>query len=137
MIEALDGRDDEGPSHPSVVCRISHLFSLRIPLRCSWRISQPEEFLPTADDIPSRGIQCSKKKKKIPPFSREREKKIKKTLSVALVVGEHDELDTEKGAPRSHELHPQFYVLMSQWDPQTLTAQRSSAAGFLKISSIP
>lgn len=25
VIEALDGRDDEGPSHPSVVCRISHL----------------------------------------------------------------------------------------------------------------
>lgn len=25
VIEALDGRDDEGPSHPSVICRISHL----------------------------------------------------------------------------------------------------------------
>ena len=25
VVEALDGGDDEGPSHPSVVCRISHL----------------------------------------------------------------------------------------------------------------
>lgn len=31
VIEALDGRDDEGPPHPSVICRISHLLSLWSP----------------------------------------------------------------------------------------------------------
>lgn len=75
VVEAPDGRDDEGPSHPSVIRRISHLRTLS-GHRCarahahtdthtlaSRRIGQPpQEFLRTADDIPSRGIRCSKKK---------------------------------------------------------------------------
>lgn len=65
VVEALDGRDDKRASHPSVLCCISHRPSVRrCPFRC-WRLSQ-EELLLNADDIPSRGIQRSKKNKKNP-----------------------------------------------------------------------
>lgn len=64
MVEALDGGDDEGPSHPPVICRVSHLQPRRAPL-CSWRFTQPREFLLTADDIPHGGIQRSRGKKSL------------------------------------------------------------------------
>lgn len=62
VVEALDGGDDEGPSHPPVICRISHLQPCGAPL-CSWRFTQPREFLLT-DDIPHEGIQRSSGGKK-------------------------------------------------------------------------
>lgn len=77
MVEALDGGDDEGPSHPPVICRISHLQPL-----CSWRFDQPREFLLTADDIPHGGIKHSREKN--PSFRAKGGKN--KTLAAALVV---------------------------------------------------
>lgn len=72
MVEALDGGDDEGPSHPAVIiCRVSHLQAL-----CSWRFTQPREFLLTADDIPHGGIQRSRGKK-IPLLEPQKKKIIK------------------------------------------------------------
>lgn len=94
VIEALDGRDDEGPSHPSVICRISHCFTVRDPLLycCCWRLSQ-QEFLLTADNIPSRGIQCTKIS-----FSQKTEKnqRGKKTQQLWPGFWEHDELEMKR-----------------------------------------
>lgn len=59
VVEALDSWDDEGPSHPAVICRISHLYAGVATVR-SFRVRQ--EFLLTADDIPSRGIPMQQKK---------------------------------------------------------------------------
>lgn len=59
MVEALDGGDDESPPHPAVICRVPHLQPRGAPL-CSWRVTQPREFLLTADDIPHGGIQRSR-----------------------------------------------------------------------------
>lgn len=76
MVEALDGGDDEGPSHPAVICRVSHLQARGAPPLCSWRFTQPREFLLTADDIPHGGIQRGRGKK-IPLLEPQKKIKIK------------------------------------------------------------
>lgn len=101
VVEALDGGDDEGLSHPPVICRISHLQPCGAPL-CSWRFTQPREFLLTADDIPHEGIQRSSGKKN--PSFRARGQK-NKTLAGALVVESTIGLK-KTPVPRLHVRHP-------------------------------
>lgn len=127
MIEALDGRDDEGPSHPSVICRISHCFTVRDPLLycCCWRLSL-QEFLLTADNIPSRGIQCTKIS--FSQKNRKESKGEKKPTTLAWFLRAR-RAGNETAPLGSYELHPQRYV--------SVIARRSLVAGFLKISSIP
>jgi len=138
VVEALDRRDDEGPTHPCVFCRISHVLSLSISLALSlslgsWRISQPEELLLTADDIPSernsmqRNFPFSSKKKYARVWG---EEKKNKTLPVAWLL-ESTTRWVASGAPGF--TRPR-YVPVASFNPDG-TAR--SAAGFLKSSSIP
>lgn len=122
MIEALDGRDDEGPSHPSVICRISHCFTVRDPLLycCCWRLSL-QEFLLTADNIPSRGIQCTKIS-----FSQKtrKESKGEKNPTTLAWFLRARRVGNETAPLGSYELHPQRYVSVIALNPGS-TAQFS------------
>lgn len=114
MVEALDGGDDEGPSHLPVICRISHLQPRGAPL-CSWRFAQPREFLLTENDIPHGGIQRSRGKK-IRPFGAKGGEK-NQTLTAALVV-ESPTGPVKTAAPRLNERHPSvssFGNILKSW----------------------
>lgn len=130
MVEALDGGDDEGPSHPAVIRRVSHLRARRAPPLCSWRFTQPREFLLTADDIPHGGIQRGRGKKN-PLLEPQKKKKIK--VWQRLGDCEHDGSEKQQ-VPAYMSAILQGYFLFREY-PYILAPRRS--LGFLKISSIP